>query len=85
MKIVDFMILSGKTTEELTAAVRSAIKEGWEPLDSGFQVEYLDQTAANYVMAMVKLKSVRVTTAKPTGGRTRNNSSSKKKTKAKKQ
>ncbi len=54
-KISDFQILTGRTTDELTVAVKAALSDGWEPLEGGFQVEDIDQTAANYVMAMVKL------------------------------
>jgi hypothetical protein len=46
-KLVDFLILSGRTTDEPTTAVKDAIKDGWEPMDNGFQVEYLDKNASN--------------------------------------
>lgn len=53
-KITDFEILTAKTTDELTALVKARIADGWEPMEAGFHVEYLDQTAANYVFAMIK-------------------------------
>jgi hypothetical protein len=84
MKISDFAILTGKSTDELTLAVKDAIKEGWEPMEGGFQVEYLDQTAANYVCAMIKPAPTRITSARSTSGRVKKSSPAKKKTKAKK-
>jgi hypothetical protein len=54
----DFRILTSKTPSEMETLVKAQLAEGWEILEGGFHLEYLDQTATNYVCALVKPATV---------------------------